>query len=200
MTTRKQKPIEGIPISDRTGDVVRFLTASEGDDGPRKVVRQYLELEELKTRNQRSKTFTGFDARLAPLADKLESLQREVDELIATSRGTNLRLWEDFVRSKPPSAAAIALMLVFYDRELRVEGVKAVQAKERARTTRAREVIVAKAAAGETFQARATEILKAIRQRGDSVMDRNVAKQIAERLGCDAATVRNARNALLKRK
>lgn len=120
-----------IPISDRSGEVLRFLTSADGDDGPRKVVRQHLEAEERRTRNQHhGQRFGGFDAALAPLADRLEALQAEVNGLREKSQDTNLSDWGRFVAAKPPSAAAIALLLVAYDRDVRTSGEAAVRARQ----------------------------------------------------------------------
>ena len=125
------KSVAGIPVSDRSADVIRFLTNAEGDAGPRKVVRQYLEVEERRTRaRHHGKNFAGFDAALAPVADRLEALQAEVSGLREKSRDTNLSDWGRFVAAKPPSAAAIALLLVAYDRDVRTSGEAAVRARQ----------------------------------------------------------------------
>ncbi len=111
------KVFPAIRISDRTAEVLRFMTGAEGDDGPRRVIRQYLEVEERRTRNERQgERIAGFDARLAPVADVLERLGSEVSELITTSRTTNLQAWEAFMGNRPPSAAAVALLLVGHSR------------------------------------------------------------------------------------
>jgi hypothetical protein len=207
MTSRKKKSSDGIPITDRTAEVLRFLTAGdEGaarqkhNGGPWRVVREYLEVKEQEVRKLNRGAFAGFDAILAPTAERLEGLQRDVAHLLSTASRTNLASWTEHIATNPPSAEMIAFLLVYYEREVTAAGERAVQRQESARTEGARQANLAKAKEGKTMLARAAKALEAIRQSGGDMRARHIAGEIASRLGCNPATVRMARDRILKLK
>jgi len=176
----------GIKISDMAAVPLEYLFEANSSNGPRLLLRQLLEDKHRQNVSRKE----GIGA-------LLQEARREIDELEHAANTSNIWTWRNYVKANPPSAEAIALMLDIHEKRVQSEGARAVGVKERARTEKATAAIKAKADKGNTLEARAHAELETRRKNGDNIMGRSVAGEIANRLGCDPATVRNARKKLL---